>query len=84
MFGSRLEFQAAFLTAACSSLSLMQLSMVASARRSRGGAGCRSAAMRGAEDPVVDLGVEQRDALTVGGQVVGVGSGTSLDETFAS
>ena len=33
-----------------------------------------------ANEPVVDLGVEDRHALSVGGEVVGVGSGTSGDQ----
>ena len=52
---------------------------MASARRSWGGAGLVGCDER-AQQMVVDLGVEDRDALPVGGQVVGDGSGSSHDQ----
>ena len=36
------------------------------------------------QEPVVDLGVEDRDALAVGGQVVGVGVGDELGLTMGT
>src|SRR6266542_4320497 len=55
--------------------------MVRSAWRSSNGAGGVSAAMSG-EQPVVHLGVEDRESLPVGGDPVEVAAGQSLDEAF--